>query len=220
MEIEGVIINVGIVAAIVSFVAHPLYIISIIAGETNPHPTTWISEAVLSGVSLFFLIEAGGGDVQWMLWGDFIGFTLIASFTFYKFGYNNFFKQFFGIDSIVCFFGVFASIVVFMISKSALLALIATLASEIFALWPTIHKTYKYPNEESELAWILTSLGDAINIGAMQWGNFADMWYVFTVFLVDGLVLFLIAFSPMTREWIHVIQNYFRKVQRVLWKWT
>lgn len=182
----------GIIAGIISFLAHPLYIISILKGETIAHPATWIAEILLTLSTLIFLEKAGGEDVKYVIWGDLLGFIVITilaiSFAISKKSILRFFDK----EAILCLLGVLIGIGVFVVSRDPLQALFATLISEFFALWPTIHKVYKELNGESIMAWVFTCLGNAINFFAMHWGNQADMIYVFLIFFIDGIILILL----------------------------
>lgn len=182
----------GIIAGIFSFLAHPIYIISIIKGETIAHPVTWFSESMLTLSALIFLEKAGGDDVRYVIWGDLFGFAIITVLAFFFVKSKKDSIRFFNKEAIFCLFGVFMGIGVFVVSQDPLQALLATLIAEFFALWPTIHKVYKELNGESVMAWIFTCIGNAINFFAMHWGNCADMIYVFLIFFIDGIILVLL----------------------------
>ncbi|NCC71280.1 hypothetical protein EOM09_06885 [bacterium] len=182
----------GVFAGIISFLAHPLYIISIIKGETIAHPATWIAETLLTLSALIFLEKAGGENVKYVIWGDLLGFIIITILAIFFATSKKSIFRFFNKEALFCLLGVFVGIGVFIISKDPLHALFATLISEFFALWPTIHKVYRELNGESIMAWTFTCLGNAINFFAMHWGNQADMIYVFLIFFIDGVILVLI----------------------------
>lgn len=178
----------GIIAGIVSFAAHPLYIAAILRGETKPHPFTWTLSSLSAGISIFFFLEAGGAHTAYVLWGDFVGLTLIAALSFWHRGSNGKIRPMdwaFLVSSL-------ASITIFVLFHNALWAFAASLADDVFALGPTIRKTYRHPNEEDLIAWLFTVLGNALNFFALEWGNTAETLYVFVIFFVDGVVFWLI----------------------------
>lgn len=177
----------GIVAGVVSFIAHPLYVRSIIKKETTPHIFTWLLATILAGVSLFFYNTAGGGATMFMLAGDFIGFAIIAGLSLIYGKKNRFY-----FSDWVCLFGALFSVVIFIVFRDAFWAFVAALSADAFALFPTIKKTYYQPLKESFLAWTFTCIGNVMALFAMNWANNVETVYVYTVLVMDGIVWLLI----------------------------
>ena len=178
---------IGIVAGIVSFLAYPLYIVSILRKETVPHAITWMLSAILAGISLFLYKTAGGHDTIYVLLGDFVGLTIIAILA-WRYGRNGYFS----FANWICIGGVFVSITVFLILGNPFVAFLFSLIAEVLALVPTAIKTYKFPKQEGFLAWTFTCAGDCLNLLAMDWGNYTELSYVWTIFVANGIVWILI----------------------------
>lgn len=188
--------SIGIVAGIISFVAHPLYIWAILKSGTKPHLLTWIPSSMLAGVALLVYSEAGGQETIYLVWGDFIGLTMIVVFSWIKKGNGEIFPE-----DIICFIGSLVSIAIFVAFHDAKLALWIALVAEVLALFPTARKTYRCPNEEDLLAWCFTLVGDFINIFAI--GVFVETVYVWTLFVADGAVFALILWG-----WLKTTKRY------------
>ncbi len=178
----------GIIAAVVSFIAHPLYIWAIVVKkETKPHFFTWFISSVVAGSSLFLFNKAEGGDPIYMLIGDFLGLTTIAILALLV---GNGKKK----DSWDwgCLVSALIGIVIYIVYKNAFVAFVAVLCAEALGLIPTIRKTYKSSEQEDFLAWSFTTAGNVLNLLAVNWANATDMVYVIAILVVDGIVFSLI----------------------------
>lgn len=187
---------VGIVAAIVSFIAHPLYIWAVVVKkETKPHFFTWLISSMISGVSLFLFSKADGGDPVYMLVGDFVGLTIIAVVSIF---WGNGKEK----DSWdwTCLVGAIVGVVVYMVYKNAFVAFVAVLCAEAIGLIPTIRKTNENPEQEDFVAWAFTCAGNVLNLFAVNWLNATDMVYVLVVLVMDGIVFSLILRGKMMKK--------------------
>ncbi len=178
---------IGIVAGGVSFLAHPLYIWSILKKETVPHKVTWTLSALLGFMSLIFYRGSGGHETIYVPLGDFIGLSTIAVLAFW-YGRNSSISR----TDWLCVIGVIGAIGVFLISRDPLLAFAVALGAEVLALVPTMLKTYKYPREEGFTAWSFTHMGNILNFFAIEQGNNIEVAYVWTIFIADSIVWALI----------------------------
>ncbi|MGK2848933.1 MAG: hypothetical protein ACSLEX_02595 [Minisyncoccota bacterium] len=186
---------IGIVAGLVSFLAHPLYIWSILKKETVPHKVTWTLSALLGFMSLIFYRGSGGHETIYVPLGDFIGLSTIAVLAFW-YGRNGSISR----TDWLCVVGVIGAIGVFLISRDPLLALAVTLIAEILVLVPTIVKTYKYPGEEGFIPWSFTHIGNILNFFAIEQGNNIEVAYVWTIFIADSVVWMLILRQFLCRK--------------------
>lgn len=173
----------ALVAASISFIAYPVYIVSIFRGKTVPHPFTWISLALLTGVTLFMFWASGGEDAGLMMAWDLVGTICIAglSLFFWRKMDRNF-----DFSDKVTFSGALLGIGVYVIIKDPFFSLIVSLTVEALSIIPTIRKAYRHPEEESLFAWTLGLVGDSVNMMAIR--TVVDTVYVFTAFFMDGLV--------------------------------
>lgn len=188
--------SIGIIAGVISFLAHPLYIVAVLKRQTVPHIVTWVLSAFLAGISVFMYHEAGSEETIYVPLGDFIGLTIIAALA-WKYGRRG---NFTWLDW-TCLAGGIAGIALFLIAENPFLAFLATLTAEVLAIIPTMAKTYFSPQEEDFLAWTLTILGNTINFFALSWSNHTELIYVWTIFVADGLVWLLILRGMGVARW-------------------
>lgn len=176
---------IGIVAGVISFLAHPLYIVAILKGETKPHILTWVPSAVLAGITLFLYQKAGGEETIYVPMGDFFGLLSIGILSLW---YGD--KGSIGWDDWICFSIAALGIGIYLAFGDPLIAFGASLVAEVFALIPTMKKTFWYPVQEDFIAWTFTFVGNLLNFFAMA--NGVEIVYVSVIFIADGIVWVLI----------------------------
>jgi hypothetical protein len=93
---------------------------------------------------------------------------------------------------IICLIGGILSIVLWIITGNPLLALILNLAIDQFALIPTIKKSYLRPEGENFWAWFGTSLGDFINLLAIEKFLFSIVIYPLFMLIDDIIIVALL----------------------------
>lgn len=188
----------GIAAGLIGFlVGHVWYIYTITRGETTAHFLTWSLSAIMSGITLFFYTEAGAEDSVYVLWGDLIGFLMISVFA-WKYRHESF--KLITRENCLIALAALGSFVIYLATGDALVSLIAVIIADVLVLWPTIKKTIKFPEQEELIAWTGTMSGNVLNIFAIQGVctlnfaemNIAELIYVFSVLVVDGIVWCLI----------------------------
>lgn len=170
-------------ATSVSFLAGILYISSIVRGKTVPHPFTWISSALLTGISLFLFLKGGGEEAGLMMVGDFVVILCIAILSIFRWRERE--KEF-ELEDKLAFAGALSAIALYVFSQNAFVGFAATIAAETLSTIPTLRKAYAHPEEEDLLAWTLGFSGDAINALAIQ--TFMDGLYVWSSYALNGAV--------------------------------
>ena len=183
---------IGKFAGILALVGYALYIWAILRGETKPSKTTWwIWTPVV--ITLFFSAEASGAkETLWVARAEVVGIISIALLSL-RFGSDE--KQ---KGEWFCIVGSAISLLILWFGAPAL-ALFAALATDSFALWPTIQKTIRNPREEDRLAWVFTQTANLFNLFAISTLSFGDVMYPIWLFVLDGIVLWLIIF-PKGKE--------------------
>jgi hypothetical protein len=182
----------GMLAGIISLFAYGLYIRAILKGGTKPSRTTWWIMSVLA-FSVYFSAEASGARFTlWVARGEVVGITATALLLI-KYGSREREK-----NEGVCIAGSVISLLILWFGAPAF-ALFAALATDSFALWPTIQKTARNPKEEDRLAWVFTQIANLFNLFAISSLSFGDIAYPVWLFVLDGIVLWLIIF-PKGKE--------------------
>jgi len=176
----------GQVAGLFSLAAFVPYIIAILRGKTVPNRTTWWIWTVVGFMLGSSYFSSGANHTIWVpvsyVVGPFI--TAILSVKYGEGGWTKFDR--------FCLFGALASIILWWIFDSPLVALIINLFIDFLGALPTIKKAYLEPEKEDRFAWTLFFAGNLFNLFAVERWIFAIAVYPIFMFLVDGAIVTLV----------------------------
>jgi len=187
---------IGILAGTITFLSHPLYMVSIVKGETKPHVLTWVPSAIIAGITLFLYEKVGGEDTIFAPLGDFVGLSIIALLTLWRGKKGSFVSI--DVTDWLCAVIAMIGLGIYIILDSSLIGFGASMVAEVFALIPTMRKTISHPDQEDFLAWTLTFCGNALNFLAMN--NMVEIVYVVVIFIADGTIWALILKGRMKKK--------------------
>lgn len=176
----------GIVAGVISFSAYFFYIAAIIRGETKPSRTTWFILAFISIVILASYDASGAEQTIWVAVANALASVIIAVLSIKK-GVGGSSKL-----DLFSFFGSLFSLVLWWYFDSALVALLANLIIDFLALLPTLRKSWYHPELEDRFAWLLTLIGNTLNLLAIDQMLFSVIIYPIYFFLIDGFIVWLL----------------------------
>lgn len=178
--------KIGMIAGVLSLTGYALYIRAVLKGNTKPSRTTWWIWSPLA-ITLFFSAEASGAaETLWVAKSEVLGIITIALISL-KFGKKEREK-----GEWFCIIGSTVSIAMLWIFKAPEIALVLALITDSLALWPTIQKTKRYPEEEDAVAWSFTQSANIFNLFAISTFNFGEIVYPVWLFVLDGIVLWYI----------------------------
>ena len=189
----GVSSFIGILAGIISFSAYLFYILSILRGQTKPSRTTWFILSFISVVIVASYDASGAEDTLWVAVSNAFASIVIALLSI-KNGVGGSTRL-----DIFCFVGSVGSLILWWLTDSALLALIANLVIDLLALIPTMTKSWLRPEEEGRLAWTLTLIGNTLNFFAITEFTFGIIIYPIYFFVVD-LIITIFLYRPLFRK--------------------
>jgi len=176
----------GKVAGIISLVAGIPYIIAILRGQTKPNRATWLIWFVVGCVVGVSYYSSGARDTMWVpityIIGPFV--ITILSFKYGEGGWTKFDRY--------CLLGACASLVLWWMFNSPLIALITNLFIDFMGALPTLRKSYYEPEKENGLAWALSFLSNLVNIFAVKQWTFAIAIYPIYMIVVSGLITALV----------------------------
>lgn len=174
----------GIVAGILSIAGYIPYILAIFRGETRPNRASWIIWAIVGGLLAFSYIETGDRHSIWLPLGYFIG-PLITAVLSLRYGYMVWSR----LDTI-CLVAACASVIPWMLSDTAILTLLINVFIDFMGAIPTLIKSYKEPETEDFLAWLIFFVANTIQLFAIQYWNLAAVYPVYLFFLAGFITLF------------------------------
>jgi hypothetical protein len=176
----------GIAAGIIAFFSTTSYWISILKRKTVPNRATWFILTVVSVIILVSYYSLGARETIW----EPIAFamcylvTFLLSIKYGEGGWSTFDKW--------CLSGAGASIVLWWISGSALVALLFNILIDFFGMLPTIKKSHSDPLSEETFPWLLTSVANFLNVLAISKWNFEIWSYPVYMLVINGIVLFFL----------------------------
>jgi len=174
----------GMVAGIIAFLAYIVYIVSILRGKSKPNRATWWIWAFMGLILAVSYQFSGAENTIWVPYVEFVGPFSIAllSIKFGEGGLNN-------KTDLICLFGAILSIVLWIIFNNPLIALITNLATDSFAIVPTIKKSYLRPEGEDFWAWFGTGIADGLNLFAVERFSFAILIYPIYMIVSDIIIV-------------------------------
>lgn len=185
----------GIIAGVISSIAYIVYIWSILKGESKPSRVTWwiwTFMGLILAVSYYF---SGARNTIWSPIIEFIGPLIIAvmSIKYREGGIEN-------KSDIICFVGGILSIISWIVFNSPIIALITGLFVDIFAIIPTIKKSYLRPEDENIWAWFGTGIADITNLFAAERMSFGILILPAYMVIVDFSVILVLFVSKKRKR--------------------
>ncbi len=173
----------GIIAGIIAFLAYIVYVVSILRGKTKPNRATWWIWAFMGLVVGLSYYASGAQNTIWVPLVEFIGPLFIALLSI-KYGEGGLKEK----TDLICLFGATFSIILWIIFNNPVVALVASLVVNSFAIIPTIKKSYLRPEGEDFWAWFVTSLADSLNMFAVERFTFAILVYPIYMLVSDLMI--------------------------------
>lgn len=173
----------GKVAGIISFAAFVPYIFAILKRTARPNRATWwiwTTVGFMIGASYY---SSGANHTIWVPVSYIIGPAIIAvlSLKYGEGGWNWFDRS--------CVIGAGVSVALWWVFSSPLVALLINLFIDLLGALPTIRKSYREPEGEDRTTWVLFTIGNAINVFAIEVWAFAIAVYPIYMFLIDVAIL-------------------------------
>jgi len=174
----------GIIAGIISFIAYIIYVYSITKGESKPNRITWWIWTFMGLVLAISYYFSGAKNTIWSPIVEFIG-PLLVSLLSIKYGEGGIQNK----TDIFCLCGGVFSIILWIIFNSPIIALVINLFIDLFALTPTIKKSFIRPEGENFWAWFGTGIGDTINLFAIEKFTFGISIYPIYMLFADIIII-------------------------------
>lgn len=183
----------GILAGLFSIAAYVPYIRSILKGETKPNRASWSIWTVVSLIIAVSYYAAGARETMWVIIAYVFGSSIISllSIKHGEGGWTPFDRK--------CVYIAGASLVLWGIFSSALIALFMNTLVDFSASMPTIRKAYHDPKGENRTAWVLFFLGSVLNVLAIREWTFVVAFYPVAMIIIIGTITGLL-FRPQIKS--------------------
>jgi hypothetical protein len=192
---------IGWVAAGISFLAYPIYIVEYVGrwtkthpltrwmwkcfglhGATAPHQASWLIWAGLQYIIFRSSRDQGASATTWIILGYLIGSIANAILLFW---YGE--KKWGWLDYSCLMFGA-VSLVLLYVQHNLFWALVLSITADGIAAIPTVIGVTKNPRDESRVGWSLFLFGALINTLAINTWNFQEAGYTIYLLVVIGYV--------------------------------
>jgi hypothetical protein len=153
---------VGQVAGAIALGGFVPYLVSIARGRTVPNRATWWIWTVVGTMLCASYYAAGARDSIWVPLGYVIGplATALLALRYGEGGSSHFDRA--------CLAGAAGALLLWWLSGSPLVGLVASIAVDAAGALPTLRKTYLEPWTESGPTWSIFLLANALNLAALD----------------------------------------------------
>ncbi len=176
----------GRAAGLLSLAAFVPYILAILRGETRPNRATWWIWTLVGFMLGASYYASGASHTIWVPVSYTVGPLVTAglSVKYGEGGWTRFDRA--------CVLGVAASLVLWWVLRSPIVALVINLWIDFMGALPTIRKSYLEPDGEDRAAWALFFVGNAANLFAVERWVFAIAVYPIYMFVASGTITALV----------------------------
>jgi hypothetical protein len=178
--------TIGIIAGILAISGYIPYIYSIITGETKPNRATWFIWTIVGGLLAFSYIAEGDQNSIWLPLCYFLGPLMVALLSL-KYGY----AEWSHLDTI-CIVAATLSIIPWIYADSASTTLIINLIIDSTGAIPTLVKTFREPETEDLVAWLVFFVANTLQLFAISLWNLASLYPIYLFLLATSMVIFIL----------------------------
>ncbi len=163
------------------------YLLATVKGAVQPNKVTWFLWALTTLITFAAEVQQGVGVQAWVTFGAGIIplLVFIASFL------NK--RAYWSIRRLDIVAGVLSlvGIVVWRLSQTGDIAIVANLTANFLASFPTILKAYQHPESENPRAYALGASAGLVTLLTISTWNFATYAFPANLFLVNGFIALL-----------------------------
>lgn len=185
----------GILSAALVLVGYAIYFRSIYIGKTKPHMFSFIVWGTTVGIVFVAQILEGAGPGAWVT-----GISTLGALSIAIIGLRQKAISITNSDK-ASFVAAFVIIVIWILTKNALIAVVLATIIDILGFWPTFRKTYLLPYSENITAYAINGVSLLISVFAIANLNLATVLYPLTFIILN------MAFVSMTVIRRYVVQK-------------
>lgn len=178
----------GLAAGALLLIAAIPYFRSILSGATKPNPVSWGIWAAIGFLLLLSYRASGATETIWLA----VGYFLVPFVVFFL-SLRNAVGCFSAFDAI-CLGSAGFGVAVWLLFKSAPLAVCIYVAIDAFGAAPTLRKAYLEPLSENLEAWLLGFAASAINLLAISdWSPRISLYPLYACVCTGSIAAVLLA---------------------------
>lgn len=168
------------------------YLYAVIKGRAKPNKVTWFLWALAPLIGFTAQISEGVGISSLMTFGIGFGPALIflASFLNKKSEWKI--SKF----DLLCGSVSLLALALWALTRNAMLALILSLTADLVACFPTLIKSWYFPETEDSRAYVLAAISAFITTLSLQVWTFSYYAFPLWTLIICTIFVFLIKFKP------------------------
>lgn len=172
------------IGVLITLIGYAAYIISILCGNTKPHPFSWIIWASLTAIAFFAQISDGAGVGSWVTGTTALISFIIVGLAYWKSGLQQITRS----DWIIFLLGM-AAIPLWIITETPLWSVILITVIDNSGFYSTVRKSWTKPYEELPFHYITAGTKFIFSVMALE--NFTMITALYPLSLVAANFLFL-----------------------------
>lgn len=174
---------IGIISAIINIIGYFPYIKDILKGKVKPHRITWgIWTLLTSIIAVNQVLNKGGYSSLFFISTSFLVLTtFILSI---KYGHGGAAKL-----DIFCLFSALLLLAYWVTLQETRISTLIAISIDVLAFIPTLLKTYKLPDTESYLQWMLAGLGGFLSLLAVPKLDWILIIYPLYIIVANYLIV-------------------------------
>ncbi len=182
----------GSIAVILGLASGIIYYISILRGKTRPHLYTRLVWAVVESIIFLGQYLSGGGPGSWPTGVAAVltyGIVILCT----KYGTTDI-----TFSDRVALVLAFLCIIPWVIFKDPFLSVFFAACIDIWAIFPTLRKTWNSPKSESLLSWSVAELRMVCAFFALSSYSLTTYFYPVEAFVMNGVLIGIIMWRRRT----------------------
>jgi hypothetical protein len=181
----------GLLSVFVNFIGYVPYFKDVLQKRTRPHIFTWLVWCILAGIAFAIQVTNDAGAGSWMM-----GFTTVATLVIFLLALKNGEKNIVLADWLSLAFAGGALVLWFFTKDPLLSIILITVVDVIGGFFPTFHKSYHKPHEETASLYIMYVISWALSLAALEK---IDLINSFSAVTFIGVNVALVAFLWIRR---------------------
>ncbi|MDO8482930.1 MAG: hypothetical protein Q7S86_03880 [bacterium] len=178
----------GVVAVFLTLVSSSVYYASIFKGKTKPHLYTRLVWASVESIIFFGQYVTGGGPGSWAT-----GVAAVLTFGIVILCVRYGTKDITTSDKVALALALLC-IVPWVVFKDPFWSVVLAALIDIWAIFPTLRKTWNDPGSESLLAWSISELRMVCAFFALSTYSLTTWFYPVEAFIMNGVLILIILY--------------------------
>ncbi|MFA8451541.1 MAG: hypothetical protein ACEPOW_12690 [Bacteroidales bacterium] len=178
---------IGFISVVLAASAYIEYIKSTINGKVSPHLFTWLIWTILTGIAYFGQISDNAGPGAWATGLSAVASGIITILALFQ-------KKEYTITKSdwITFISSILAIPLWVLTKTPIYSIILITSIDLISFYPTIRKTWLYPEQESLFCFTLSGIKFFVALLAL------DKFSFITAFYISALVFANLGFVAYT----------------------